>query len=63
MAERSHRTIDNKASSSLLGSHLPLSLWAEAVSFSVDVYNIAWSKNRGKSPFEIIHGKKPKLDI
>lgn len=62
IAERSHRTIDNKALSSLLGSQLPLFLWAEAVSFSVDVYNITWSKTRGKSPFEIIHGKKPKLD-
>jgi hypothetical protein len=62
MAERSHRTIDSKALSSLLGSHLPLFLWAEAVSFSVDVYNITWSKTRGKSPFEIVYGKKPNLD-
>ena len=60
IAERGHRTLLNYTRALLVGSKLPRYLWAEALNYSADMFNmVTINKTLNKSAFEIIHGRKP----
>lgn len=58
IAERMNRTIVEAARTLLKAAQLPLSLWAEAVHTAVYVFNRMVSVRTGKTPFELLFGKK-----
>ena len=61
VAERLNRTLVEMARSMLLDAKLPKKFWAEAVSTAVYLKNRSPSKLLNMTPFEIWHGRKPKV--
>ncbi|KAK8942810.1 hypothetical protein KSP39_PZI009563 [Platanthera zijinensis] len=63
VAERKNRTLIESATTLLTDAHLPLSFWAKAVNTSNYVLNRSLiHKLKGKTPYELLKGKKPKVD-
>ena len=62
VAERLNRTIVKMARSMLLDSKLPKKFWGEAISTAVYLKNRTPVKALNKTPFEVWHGKKPKVN-
>ncbi|KAK8952168.1 hypothetical protein KSP39_PZI004103 [Platanthera zijinensis] len=63
VAERKNRTLIESATTLLTDAHLPLSFWVEAVNTSNYVLNRSLiHKLKGKTPYELLKGKKPKVD-
>lgn len=58
-AERSHRTVMESARSMLHSSNAPLWLWNEAVRYAVYILNRVPSKEKLRTPIEIIYKTKP----
>jgi hypothetical protein len=61
IAERDHRSTVESARSQIHDRGVPLSLWAEAVNYSVYVLNRTLSKTHSKTPFERWHGVVPDI--
>ena len=62
IAERFNRNVITLARAMLIQSKLPLSFWAEAVTYACHIYNRLPQGNRGsKSPDELWFKKKPDL--
>lgn len=61
VAERLNRTLVEMARSMLLDSKLPKKFWGEAISTAVYLKNRTPVKALNKTPFEVWHGKKPKV--
>ena len=62
IAERLNRTLVETAQSMLLDAKLPKRFWAEAISTAVYLKNRSPSKVLNKTPFEVWHGRKPKVN-
>jgi hypothetical protein len=60
-AERDHRTTVEAARSIIHAKKLSLTLWAEAVNYSVYTLNRTFSKRRHCTPYELWHGKQPNV--
>ena len=61
IADRDHRSTFESARSQIHDRGVPLSLWAEAVNYSVYVLNRTLSKTHSKTPFERWHGVVPDI--
>ena len=62
VAEQLNRTLMEMVRSMLADSELPKSFWAEALSTAVYLRNRSPTKAvEGKTPYEAIHGEKPKV--
>ena len=61
-AERSNRTILDKARCLLHQSNLPLRYWAEAVYTATDLINLLPSKTGNCVPYKVWFGKEPRLN-
>ncbi|KAK8957907.1 hypothetical protein KSP39_PZI000068 [Platanthera zijinensis] len=63
VVERKNRTLIESATTLLTDAHLPLTFWAEAVNTSNYVLNRSLiHKLKGKTPYELLKGKKPKVN-
>ena len=62
VAERLNRTLVEMARSMFLNSKLPKKFWGEAISTAVYLKNRTPVKALNKTPFEVWHGKKPKVN-
>lgn len=62
VAERLNRTLVEMARSMLLDSKLPKKFWGEAISTAVYLKNRTPVKVLNKTPFEVWHGKRPKVN-
>ena len=62
VAERLNRTLVEMARSMLLNSKLPKKFWGEAISTAVYLKNRTPVEALNKTPFEVWHGKKPKVN-
>jgi len=58
-AERLNRTIMDKVRAMLYDSNFSDELWAEAAVTANDVRNVSPVTDRAKTPWELMHGKKP----
>jgi Reverse transcriptase (RNA-dependent DNA polymerase) len=63
VAERKNRTLMEATRSMIANSGLPKTLWAEAVSTAAYVYNHTINVSRGKTPIEILFGRKSKHEM
>ena len=62
VVERLNRTLMEMVHSMLADSELPKSFWAKALSTAVYLCNRSPTKAvEGKTPYEAIHGEKPKV--
>lgn len=61
IAERKNRTLVEAARSMLTESGLPQMFWGEATSTANHVFNRIKGKKEGKSPYEIIFNKMPRV--
>ena len=62
IAERLNRTLVEAARSMLLDAKLPKRFWTEAISTAVYLKNRSPFKVLNKTPFEVWHGRKPKVN-
>ena len=62
VTERLNQTLVEMARSMLLNSKLPKKFWGEAISTAVYLKNRTPVKALNKTPFEVWHGKKPKVN-
>lgn len=64
VAERMNRTLTEKARAMIHGAELGKELWGEAVLTAAYLLNLTPTKSlsSNKTPFELWHNKKPKLD-
>ena len=62
VTERLNQTLVEMARSMLLDSKLPKKFWGEAISTAVYLKNRTPVKALNKTPFEVWHGKKPKVN-
>lgn len=60
--ERDNRTIVEMARTMLHAASLPPSLWAEMVNTAVYLHNRVPNRKETTSPFELMTGKKPRVD-
>ena len=62
VAERLNRMLVETARSMLLDAKLPKQFWAEAISTAVYLKNRSPSKALNMTPYEVWHGRKPKVN-
>jgi transposase InsO family protein len=62
-AERMNRTLKEKVRCMLLGVAADESLWLEALKTAVLLRNVTYVTACGKTPFEILWGRKPKVQF
>jgi hypothetical protein len=61
IAEINHRIIVESARSQIHAHGIPLKLWAEAINYSVYVFNRTLSNNKSVTPFEHWYGVQPDI--